>query len=355
MRALVVDDSTLFRKVVRDALGELPGVEVVGVAANGKLALERIATLKPDLVTLDLEMPELDGLGVLEALSSMPAAPTVIMVSALTATGAETTMRALRLGAFDFILKPAGNSVEENCAALRQSLAPIIETLARLRSAAPTPSHVAAADCERAPSSTTAVLGLPPSLIVIGVSTGGPAALAKLLPSLPTGLPPILIVQHMPPVFTKSLADQLNRSCTLTVVEGSDGVECQPGCAYIAPGGFQMGVQRVDRQLRLFVNDDPPERNCRPAVDYLFRSAAKAVGGRCLAAVLTGMGDDGQAGAAILKSEGARVVAQDEATSVVYGMPRCVIASGLADDVLPLTDIGQYIQSVCNPEGVLCR
>jgi len=358
MRVLVVDDSTLFRKVVRDVLASLPDVEVVGVAADGEQALQRIESLKPDMVTLDLEMPKLDGLGVLKRLQDSSESPAVVVISAQSRVGAEATTKALQRGAFDFVLKPAADSLQANCDLLRQSLTPIIQSI--VMQSVPAPPEESGS--RKSVAKLTQPVGgglsfvLPPEAVVIGVSTGGPAALGELLSRLPANFPkPILIVQHMPPDFTRSLAEQLDRSSRLTVQEGTDGQVCRAGEVYIAPGGSQMGVRKIDGYLQIYVNDDPPEGNCKPAVDYLFRSAAKALGDRCLAMVLTGMGDDGLQGCRLLKQAGAKILVQDEASCVVYGMPRQIVEHSLADAVFPLDRIAEEIADSLDCEVVACK
>lgn len=355
MRVLVVDDSTIFRKVVRDALAAEPGVEVVGVAADGRRALEKIDQLQPDLVTLDVEMPELDGLGVLRELHGRSQTPTVIMLSSLTASGAVLTAQSLRLGAFDFILKPGESSLERNVQVLRAELGTRLQLLAARRSessgsSTAAPNGRASKTNAAEPAQPAKCIVLPsakvrPRVIAIGVSTGGPAALAKLLPNLPASLPvPVVLVQHMPPMFTKSLAEDLDRSCALSVREATHGDVLQAGTVYIAPGGRQMKIISPEGRPRVEVTDDPPERGCRPSVDYMFRSVSEVYGPSVLAIVLTGMGDDGAAGCRALKQRGARVVAQDQASCVVYGMPRQVVEAGLADIVCPLGEIDGVIQ-----------
>lgn len=345
MRVLVVDDSTVFRKVVRDALAAQPGVEVVGVAPDGRRALEKVQQLQPDLITLDVEMPELDGLGVLAELGRLQAEVNVIMVSAATTAAAAQTAQALRLGAFDFIQKPNGPTLERNVELLRAELAPKIAALAERDSHSET-AYVASEQTPALP-----VRAVPPpapfrgaAVVAIGVSTGGPSALSRLLPKLPASFPtPIVIVQHMPPVFTKSLAEDLNRNCRLTVKEAVDGEPLVAGVAYIAPGGRQMKLAGKAVASSIVITDDPPERSCRPSVDYLFRSVAETYAGQTLAVILTGMGDDGTAGCRVLKRHGAQVAAQDQASCVVYGMPRQVVEAGLADVVCPLAEMHDVI------------
>ena len=344
MRVLVVDDSTIFRKVVRDALAELSGVQVVGVAGDGQAALDKIDQLKPDLVTLDIEMPILGGIEVLRQLKTHDHHPEVIMLSALTERNATVTTQALRLGAFDFVLKPSQSSMEESRQQLRQDLLPKISALQErseeIREPTKRPNPQSKPELPRAPL----VHATAPKVIAIGISTGGPPALCAMLPKLPADLPvPILIVQHMPPIFTRSLADDLDKLCQLVVHEAEDGQRIEPGHVYIAPGGKQMKVCRLGERRFLRVTDDPPERSCKPSVDYLFRSVAHAYQSDALGVIMTGMGDDGSMGCRLLKRNGCKIVVQDEETCVVYGMPRQVVEAGLADAVCPLHELDEVI------------
>ena len=356
-RILVADDTALFRRVISEALAGVPGVEIAGTANNGRMALSRIEALKPDLVTLDIEMPEMNGIEVLEAMRSSGPMPGVVMVSALTSRGGQMTVRALELGAFDFITKPDCGTAEQNIAAVRDALLPIIRAFQRsqevrglLGRSAPRPATVTAA----APSATRTVPPLRETrplriagspIVLIGVSTGGPAALAKLLPTLPRDLGvPVLIVQHMPPHFTAPLAESLCKRCALPVKEAKDGEPAVAGQIYLAPGGKQMKIlPGVNGEITIRTSDDPPEHNCRPAVDYLFRSAALHFPGRAIAAILTGMGNDGTDGVRLLKRSGCFSIAQDEASCVVFGMPKEAIAAGVIDLVAPLDHIGGAI------------
>lgn len=343
----------LFRKVVRDALATEPGVEIVGSAADGKSALEKIEQLRPDAITLDLEMPIVDGLEVLRQLRNRPDAPGVVVVSAFTDAAAALTAQALRLGAFDFVLKPTGANIDENRVRLAEDLLPKIRVLAERRNlklpaeaipAAPTNAPVA----ERLPER-------PPEIVAIGISTGGPAALHEMLPKLPKDLPvPVVIVQHMPPKFTRSLADDLDRRCAVHVKEAAHGERLQAGTVYIAPGGQQMKLEAMARGFNVVITDDPPEKCCKPSVDYLFRSLAQQVGPRVLAVIMTGMGDDGYSGCKLLKQRGAHVMAQDAASCVVYGMPRQIIENGLADLIRSLAEIAETIDQAVRPGAILC-
>lgn len=364
LRVLVADDAILFRRVLSEALTSLPEVEVVGTAANGKLALQKVRDLKPDLLTLDLEMPETDGLAVLDALRASGEKVSVIVVSALTRQGGQMTLRALEKGAFDFITKPEGSNADESRAAVRRELAPRLRALAHrlavrniLRApAAPPPSAPKPATAPK-PAAAADLAGIAgrmnrlttttgrPELVLIGVSTGGPNALARVLPQLPKDLGvPILIVQHMPPMFTQSLAESLAAKSVLRVREAAVGDVLEPNTAYIAPGGKQMRVAPGPANSRVIqITDDPPENNCRPAVDYLFRSVASHYPGQAMAVILTGMGNDGTIGLRLLKRQGCFVIAQDEASCVVYGMPKSAVEAGVTDVILPLESIAARI------------
>ena len=356
LRALVVDDTALFRRIVADALASLPDIEVVGSAPNGKIALERIGTLTPDLVTLDMEMPEMGGLEVLDALKRNQQECGVVVVSALTQKGGDLTMRALEKGAFDFITKPAGGDPQANLAAIRDALQPVVSAYRRrveIRSILKTSPE--AASFPR-PGMATPALKVPlpaerplehgkADLVVVGVSTGGPNALASVLPRLPASFPaPVLIVQHMPPLFTQSLAASLASKCSLIVKEAAEGETVRPGTIYIAPGGRQMkAVAGSKGEMLIRIADDPPENNCRPSVDYLFRSISINFPGRASAVIMTGMGSDGVLGLRLLKRQGCRIIAQDEASSVVYGMPGEAVKAGVVDIISPLERIADEI------------
>lgn len=334
---LVVDDSLLYRRVLTGALKEDPGIGSVRTAKSGEEALRQLKIQRPDAVVLDVVMPGMDGLQVLRAIRQTDPRLPVVMFSTETSTSAKPTIEALTLGASDCVLKPKASQRDD---VIRQRLLPRLKVLARSaarRAAAPATAR------ERKPivtpkprPSRTA----PVRLVAIGSSTGGPAALEKLLKALPGDFPvPIVIVQHMPPTFTKYLAQQLDSVCALTIREATDGVKIAPGEAWIAPGGRHMTVARGGAFGRLFLNDAPPVNACRPAVDVLFQSAADTFGRGVLAAVLTGMGTDGAKGAVAIQDAGGQTLAQDEASSVVWGMPRAVFEAGAARMVLPLDQI----------------
>lgn len=365
LRILVVDDTIVYRKAVSDILTEIPGIEVVGVAHNGKIAMSKIARLKPDLLTLDIEMPEMNGIEVLEELQSKYPTIGAIMVSTLTTDGGEMTMKALELGAFDFILKPHASNPAESKKQLKNSLLPIITEFKRSKNATRllgtkgrfgkgTKTVVRPALRPLAAKKAAAPLSKPRAtvrrakaeIVTIGISTGGPNALTQMLPMLPGNIGvPIVIVQHMPPVFTKSLAASLNAKCALTVKEAEDRENIQDNTVYIAPGGKQMKlVASADGQNRqIKITNDPPENSCRPSADYLFRSVGDYYVGRTTAVIMTGMGSDGTKGLEILHQKGATIIAQNEETCVVFGMPKKPIESQLADVIAPLNKIADEI------------
>jgi two-component system, chemotaxis family, protein-glutamate methylesterase/glutaminase len=374
-RVLVVDDVVLFRRVVSEALAAIPGIEVVGSASNGKLALSRIASLAPDVMTLDIEMPEMNGIEVLEAIQAAGSKLGIIVLSSQTRKGSALTVRALELGAFDFVTKPEGGTPEGNLALLRQQMIPILRAYERRKEIrdilAGTPERSPVMDSGK-PTDPAKRMGAskateaahmasvekpldPPfgrkrraasPIVLIGVSTGGPSALADILPALPADLSaPVFIAQHMPPLFTEALAASLDTKCKLKVREASDGEVAQAGCAYIAPGGRQMKLSPGNSgEIQIQITEDAPENNYRPSVDYLFRSAALHFPGRSIAVILTGMGSDGSLGLKMLKRGGCFSIAQDEASCVVFGMPREAIATGLVDQVCPLHQISAAIQ-----------
>lgn len=375
IKVLVVDDTIVYRKAVSDILSEMPGVEVVGVAHNGKIAVSKLQSLQPDLLTLDIEMPEMNGLEVLQYLQQHAPQVSAIMVSTLTSEGGDMTMRALELGAYDFILKPTATNIAESKKQLQSLLTPLIKafqtgrtTIGSLQSssrigsgrAIPTgtlgfrsrsKSPVSTSTGKIAGATTPAARRQGKSEIVtIGISTGGPNALARMMPMLPGDLGvPIVIVQHMPAVFTKSLANSLNAKCSLTVKEAQDGEPIQANVAYIAPGGKQMKlVASADGTNRLIkITNDPPENSCKPSADYLFRSVADYYVGRTTAVIMTGMGSDGTKGLQILKQKGAVIIGQNEESCVVYGMPKAPAELGLTDVVAPLDKIaGEIVKSV---------
>nr|MBF0222487.1 chemotaxis response regulator protein-glutamate methylesterase [Desulfobulbaceae bacterium] len=354
LRILVVDDSAFSRKIIKDALSPLAEVEIVGMVSNGADALLRVAAVLPDIVTLDVEMPGMNGLEVLSALQETGFAGAVVMLSSHTERGAPFTIKALELGAFDFMLKPSFASIEENFTALRETFLPIAQAVAQrkkinhlLRGGGLSLGHrrPEVAQASRSDSFIGGYKGKAPSqIITIGVSTGGPKALAQIIPKLTAALAvPVVIIQHMPQGFTEEFAKSLNAKSSITVKEAEDGELLLPGTVYVAPGGKQLKVTTRVLDKIFQITDDQPENNCKPSVDYFFRSVAQVYGSRATAVVLTGMGRDGAKGAQLMKSRGAKVIVQDEETSVVFGMPQAVIDLGSADIVSPLQEIANLM------------
>ncbi len=349
IRVLIVDDSTVIRRLLSDALSADPAIEVAGIAANGKIALSKIPQLNPDLITLDMEMPEMDGLTTLVEIRKLYPKLPVIMFSTLTQRGAEATLEALFKGANDYVTKPANvGSVTAAIANVRNELVPKIKQFCNWTTPPASKSNLDAGEIHAGTGNPSA--NSHPSkvsrvdIVVIGVSTGGPNALSAMLPKIPASFPvPILIVQHMPPVFTKHLADRLNKFSNLHVHEATDGDLLVPGGAWLAPGNFHMKLGRRGTQLNAVLNQEPPESSCRPAVDVLFRSAVEFFGANVLAVVMTGMGQDGLRGCGAIRQAGGRVFVQDEATSVVWGMPGAVAHAGHAHKIIPLEQIADEI------------
>ncbi len=336
-----MDDSVVIRRLVTHALEEEPALEVVGFASNGSIALARVPQLNPDVITLDIEMPEMDGLEMLRQLRLTYPHIRVVMFSTLTERGAAMTLQALALGADDYVAKASNvGSLDRSMARLRSDLVPKIKQFFVMSGeGASVPSPVIAT----APSATASVVRCTPQkrkVLAIGVSTGGPNALSTIVPEFPADFPlPILIVQHMPPLFTRLLAERLQASTKLQVEEAADGARVTAGKILIAPGDYHMRLRNGSAQTVVALDQSPPENSCRPAVDVLFRSVAEVYGGAAMSAILTGMGQDGLRGIETLKAKGAYVIAQDEASSVVWGMPGAVVGAGLADRVAPLSGI----------------
>jgi len=333
IKVLVVDDSAVVRGLLSRAINSQLDMKVIAVASDPIAAIERLKTSTPDVLTLDVEMPRMDGLQFLEKLMRIRPLP-VVMVSSLTARGAEVTMRALELGAVDFVAKPGAGDPE--------SLAAYAEEVAdKVRAAA------AARVSRRVARTPFGGRTLPPrgaesasdKAIVIGASTGGVEALREVLMPLPADMPPILIAQHMPGGFTRTFAQRLDTQCRIHVKEADDGELLAQGSAYIAPGDWHLLVERKQGRLAIRLSDGPPVNRHRPSVDPLFRSAARAAGGKCIGVMLSGMGADGAQAMLELRERGAHNIAQDEASCVVFGMPKQAIAAGAVHDVLPLSEI----------------
>lgn len=341
MKAVVIDDSIVFRSHLIDAFSAFSDVRVIGFAADGKSGLEKIQQMKPDLVTLDIEMPVLNGIETLKIIKQDFPSIQVIMVSSFTREGSRETIKALEIGALDFITKPDKDSVEENKAALHIQLKHIISNLDRSRTTVSQPvAKTPVSPVKNSVSGSPAIIG-------IGSSTGGPKALTILIPQLPASLPvPIVITQHMPPLFTASLAESLNGKGSLPVVEARNGDILKNGTVYIAPGGYQMSIQQSSENMskQIILTDDPPENFCKPSVDYLFRSLARIYKDRAIGIILTGMGKDGALGLSMMKKFGARTIAQNEQTCTVFGMPKEAILSGSVDSIQPIELIAQEIE-----------
>jgi two-component system chemotaxis response regulator CheB len=344
-RILIVDDSAVIRSLLRSVVSAGAGLEVAGTAADGESAMSAIETVRPDLILLDVEMPVMDGLVTLRKLRARGHKMPVIMCSSLTQRGAKVTIEALAGGASDYVAKPSGQASREAAMqALSQDLIPKIHALT---GPLPAPQPAAFPGASRpplilpmAPPPRVQALYSNPVVLAIGVSTGGPAALDLLLPALPQNFPlPVLIVQHMPELFTRLFAERLNGRCRLPVHEAIEGEPVRSGTIYIAKGNWHMEVMagaRLGLPPVLRLNQGPMENHCRPAVDVLFRSAAAIYGSGVLAVVLTGMGSDGMLGCRTIREHGGSVLAQDQASSAVWGMPGAVANAGLAQKVLPL-------------------
>jgi two-component system chemotaxis response regulator CheB len=342
VRALVVDDTVLYRRVLTEALEATGEAEVVAAAPHGRLALSRLEQTAVDLVLLDVEMPELDGIATLAEIQKLPNPPVVVMISGQTTRSAQSTLHALENGAFDFIRKPDSGDPEVSRKELVDKLRPLIRhvrTRKNLRQvqkvetpAAPRP---APAPAPRR-SGTTPQSGF--AAVALGISTGGPNALGELIPHLPADLAvPVLLVQHMPPGFTASLAEHLARRSKIRVKEGEEGEPVLAGTVYIAPGGKHMVLRRLpEGGLIVGLNEQPPVNSCRPSVDVLFRSVAAQLNAPVLAVIMTGMGNDGCEGVRTLKRQSCYCLTQTESSCVVYGMPMAVDEAGLSDEQVPL-------------------
>lgn len=405
-KVLVVDDSIVFRRILEGALNRQMGIRVVGTAKNGKEALQLIRMHRPHLVVLDVEMPEMNGLQTLDEIRRQKLNVGVIMFSSLTLEGARTTFEALSKGAFDFVPKPAGTGAfAESVKKIQEDLVPKIRAyvesqkitvpkpaVTQVSTTAPAPqtapgktptdpsepsktltgtstprkiphvqpvtrpvmhNRVTAAPangCNTTTQTTSIPSRIPPirtgqiEIVGIGVSTGGPNALNEVIPKLPANFKlPVLLVQHMPPVFTTQLANRLNEKSKIRVVEAQQGMKIEPGTVYLAPGDYHMEVAINGTERIINLNQNPPENSCRPSVDVLFRSISHVYGGRSLAVIMTGMGQDGFKGIQNMKAKGAAVIAQNQETCVVWGMPKFVVEAGLADRICPLNEIASAI------------
>lgn len=369
LRILVVDDSIVCRMMISDVIAGIPGMELVGTARDGISALAKTASLRPDLVTLDIEMPGMDGLEVLTELRSRFPRTGVIMISSDAGRGNRRIISSLEAGAFDFVLKPKEKTVTANKRKLEKELAPLLRSCSRRMEIRAILDNNTGTDVSQPPPKPQDPPKTEPSLqdlpagrirarrnlseiVAIGVSTGGPAALARLVPALPADLSvPVLIVQHMPPGFTQALAESLDRQSNVPVTEARNGDLLVPGQVYIAPGGSHMKIvsagNRSERMIR--ITQDPPENGCRPSADYLFRSVALVFKERATGVIMTGMGQDGAKGLALMKQHQAVIIAQDEASSIVFGMAKQPVAKGIVDTVAPLDSLAREIMKTVRP------
>jgi two-component system chemotaxis response regulator CheB len=343
IRVLIVDDSALMRQVLTVLLQRDHQIEVVGTAADPFIAREKIKALNPDVLTLDVEMPRMDGLTFLEKLMRAHPMP-VVMVSSLTEAGCETTLRALELGAVDFITKPRVDLLEHMDELAQEIIAKVLAaSSARLfPRVGRAPSAIASA-IEARPPSAAATFRTTERVIAVGASTGGTEALKEFLTVLPADAPGVIIVQHMPEKFTQSFAQHCDQICAVRVKEAEDGDRVLPGHVLIAPGNYHMALRRNGAQYFVHVYSGQPVNRHRPSVDVLFESAAECAGRNAVGVIMTGMGADGARGLLAMREAGARTIAQDEATSVVFGMPKEAIAIGAAEVVLPIGRIAQAV------------
>jgi two-component system chemotaxis response regulator CheB len=340
IRVLILDDSAVMRQLLRGGLEADAALEVVGVAPNPDVARDKIRALRPDVLTLDVEMPGMNGLTFLEQLMRESPMP-VVMVSSFTESGCSTTLRALELGAVDFVTKPAAD-VRDHLSEWAQLVADKVRAAGVSR---PRRSLHRPLPSPRKPSPRGVTIGdsgTGAAIVAIGASTGGPEAVQELLSTMPPDCPPILIVQHMPPRFTRAFADRLNNLCEPHIKEAEDGDRVQRGQVLIAPGDYHMRLARGGSGNLVRLSQDPPVNRHRPSVDVLFQSCAE-VGGRMVGVILTGMGEDGAHGLLAMREVGAHTIAQDEATSVIYGMPRAAADLGAATIVLPLERIAEAL------------
>jgi len=347
IRVLVVDDSVVIRNVVSLAFRGDPALEVVGTASNGAIAMAKIPQVNPDVITLDIEMPGVDGLETIRQVRAKYPEICIIMFSTLSTPGAAATLDALMLGANDYVPKPSNcGSIDQSIAVLREELIHKIKQFFRFAEPAlapllPTRTPVAGPATERT--------SMAPAVVAIGVSTGGPNALSAMMPMFPADFGyPVLIVQHMPQVFTRLLAERLQKLTALKVEEAEEGSRVEAGRVLIAPGAFHMTLRKAGQDVVVTLDQSMPRNSCRPSVDVLFESIHSTFGGRGVACVLTGMGQDGLRGAELLRSAGAFVIAQDEPTSVVWGMPGYVVKAGLADAIVPLDQVVPTILTRCS-------
>ena len=343
IKVLIVDDSAVARKILSTGLSKDRDIEVVGTAADPFIARDKIINLRPDVITLDVEMPRMDGISFLQRLMTYFPLP-VIMVSSLTQSGCETTLSALEVGALDFVTKPSldvSHTLEEIVTELAEKIKGSATVKVKKREYFKSPQS-------RQPQTSHALINSTHKIVAIGASTGGTEALKEVLLQMPPNAPGILIVQHMPQLFTKSFAERLNSICAIEVREARDGDSIIPGLALIAPGNYHMELRRNGARYYVTMNQELPVSRHRPSVEVLFVSVAKYAGANAVGVIMTGMGDDGASGLLKMKESGAKTVAQDEESCVVFGMPKEAIKLGAAETVVPLNKITPTILSLLN-------
>lgn len=355
LKVMVVDDSALMRKVISDMINEENDMEVISTARNGEEMLTKLTTLKPDVVTLDVEMPKMDGISALKNLKDRGIEVKVIMLSSLTTSSSKLTLECLHLGAADFIAKPSG-SISLDIDKVKQELVGKIRIISKIKKSLIVPrvnrvSPVSKVSEDKSANNIVSKRQVSNDLInkkidavVIGASTGGPKALYEVITNISSDIGvPILVVQHMPKGFTKAFAERLNNNSSLKVVEATHNEHIEKNCVYIAPGGFHM---EVSKDKRISLNQEPTIWGVRPAVDNLFISASKVYKEKLLSAVLTGMGKDGAYGTAVVKEFGGYTLSEDEATCTIYGMPKATFETGKVDEVVYLNDVSNRINKL---------
>ncbi|MBN2718132.1 MAG: chemotaxis-specific protein-glutamate methyltransferase CheB [Deltaproteobacteria bacterium] len=356
MKWLIVDDTALYRKILQNVLASFKDVSEIQTAPNGSVAIKKAIASSPDVVTLDYEMPDMNGLEVMQRMQTIGLKSEYIMISAHTPEGAQIAIQAMEKGAIDAIAKPDGMNIESNIESLKTQLIPI---LAAVRTRLAATGSIAAQEFSEAKQisnfkkiRSVAVQGQAPKIIAIGASTGGPRALTTVLTQLPEKLPiPVVVTIHMPKAFTGQLADSLDKKCALQVVEAKNGMPLRPGVIHIAPGGMHMRVvpASVIGTHKIELTYDEPEHNCRPSVDYLFRSIAREFKAAAIGVILTGMGHDGASGMKLMKLQGATTIAQNKETCVVFGMPAKAIEEGSVDHIMPIETLHTAILKAVNP------
>lgn len=353
-RILIIDDSSVFRRLLARSVTELEAPTIVETAPLGSIGLKKIPEFRPDMVLLDIEMPEMNGVEVLKEIKRINQSLPVILISGVNSHSADITIEGLNAGAMDFIPKPNGQDLGENIAELKKQIKQAMLMVSTKRFSESTRSQmgqVSVMDFKTPAAPLPHGVTRRVDIVGIGISTGGPSALEFMLPQFPKDFPvPIVIVQHMPPFFTASLARSLNNKSALEVVEAEDHKPIRPGYIYIAPGGMHLLIKKqpsvLGTGLIAKLDDSPPVNSCKPAVDALFKSLALTTGGNTLSVVMTGMGSDGKEGVEWIKNQGGYCLTQDKESSTVYGMPQMVETAGLSDEILPLSEMAERIKEL---------